>query len=225
MDENLKKSEEVQEAILKYLYGVLSKAKNENMTHETDVQIQHALRDSNSYTDEEVNKELIYLVGAGMVKRRSEPYSYNQLNRLTGKYKMIKGKQIDYKISDKGVDSIQGPSKFQRRNNFGGININNVHGAVAIGENNTVIVHQDHFNIYNQLNELEEAVRSSEVIPDEDKVEYTSDIGTLKSQIAKKQPNRTIIGEAWKSLSALATIEGVMQLYDRIHPLIAPFLQ
>jgi len=123
--DNLSRSDQIKEDVLIFLNEVMSKARNENMAKVTDAQIQHKLRDK-GYTPEEVTQELLYLVSAGRVKRVTESYTYDGYDWSTRKTKKMRGKQIEYMISDKGRDYIEGKSKFSRRDFVGGININNI---------------------------------------------------------------------------------------------------
>lgn len=217
--DNLSRSDQIKEDILIFLNEVMSKARNENMAKVTDAQIQRRLRDK-GYAAQEVTKELLYLVSAGRVKRVTESYTYDGYDWATRKAKKMRGKQVEYMISDKGRDYIEGKSKFGRRDFVGGVNINNIQGAVAIGENNTVIVNQQHYDVYQTISELEEAIKVNDNILDRDKAEYLGDVTTLKGQVAKKSPNKVIVKLAWGALATLANIEGVMQFIQRLQPLV-----
>jgi hypothetical protein len=181
--------------------------------------IQHELREK-GYEPEEVTKELLYLVGAGRVKKVSESYTYQGWDYEKRKSKPARGKQIYYMISDKGIDFVQGDSKFKRNSLVAGINIGSIQGALVLGENNTVIVNQQHYDIYKSLSELEEAIKTTSNIADEDKIEYLGDVATLKGQVAKKHPNIDVVKLTWSTLTALSTVEGVMQFIDRVSPFI-----
>lgn len=220
----IEKQDSIKEQILFYLNEIASKAYNENMAKVTDAMIIHELRDK-GYESNEVTKELIYLVSSGMVKKISETYTTQTWDFEKRKSKPTKAKQIYYMISDKGIDFVEGDSKFKRNSFVGGINIGNIQGALVLGENNTVIVNQQHYDIYKSLTELEEAVKTTTNISDEDKAEYLGDITTLKGQIAKKKPNISIIKLAWSAISTLSTIEGLNQFIERVFPLIQNFIK
>jgi len=220
----IEEQDRIKEQILFYLNEVLNKARNENMAKVTDAMIIRELKNK-GYESNEVTKELIYLVSAGKVKKLSETYTVETTDYNTGKNKSIKMKQIYYIISDKGIDFVEGDSKFKRSSFIGGINIGNIQGALVLGENNTVIVNQQHYDIYKSLTDLEEAVKTTTNISDDDKAEYLGDITTLKGQIAKKKPNVSIVKLAWSAISALSTIEGLNQFIERVSPLIQKFIK
>lgn len=223
MNTNLEKSDFIKEEILQYLYEVLKEAQNEHMRAKPEGQIQQALQEK-GYQRKEVTKELLYLVSAGQVKKNTETYSYDGYSHIGGKVKM-KGKQISYYISDKGIDHIEGASKFMRNSVLGVVNIGTVHGAVAIGENSVAIVNEPFLDAYNKLTDLAEEIQGVKAVTNEDKQEILGDIATLKGQIAKRNPNEKIIQMAWSSLAALSTIEGATQFIERIKPLIVHFLK
>lgn len=113
--------DEIRAAILKYLDEVMAKARNENMARETDAQIQIALREFN-YQDNEVTRELIYLVEKGFIKKtivRGSSMGVSKTKFVT----------TYYYISSKGRDHLHGASQeFKSSNYFGGINITSIQG-------------------------------------------------------------------------------------------------
>ncbi len=114
--------------------------------------------------------------------------------------------------------SVSTVSKVDKRT----LNINNspIHN-LSFGDRNTLS--QSVVNIDNKLAELAQQIDSSNVLTDDEKSDYKSDIQTIASQIGKSKPNRSIIKSAWQSVSALADIEGFTQLIVRLSPLIAAF--
>lgn len=202
----------IRRAILEYLDEVMSKAKNENLARETGVVIQKTLK-KQGHENNQVNQELIYLVERGYVKKASKTtIGYASKQKLT---------TVKYYISSKGRDYLHGASEeFKTSNYFGGINIQNIQGAIAIGSSNVAIVHKPHLNLYQALDDLKEAVLNEKSLSDEDKSEYVADIETIKNQVSKKNPSVVIVKTAWLGLSTLSTIEGLIQFVERVKPLI-----
>lgn len=210
--------DQIRRAILEYLDEVSSKAKNEHQAKETEPQIQKSLKKL-GYQHSQVNRELMYLVEKRYVKKES---------KTTTSYldKKLKLTTVRYCIGSKGIDYLHGVSEeFKTSNYFGGININNIQGAIAIGQNNMAIVHEPHLNLYKALDDLKEAVLKADEIQDEEKSEYVADIETIKSQVSKKNPSAIIVKTAWLSLAALSSIEGLIQFVDRVKPLIEGFIK
>lgn len=215
---DIERFDEIRKAILEFLDDVMQKAHNENMARVTDVMIQRPLRDK-GYQSNEVNQELMYLVEIGYVKKKIESSTGFGTSKLTFK-------TTYYYISSKGRDFLHGSSKqFKTSSVFGGININNIQGAVAIGENSIAVVHKPHLILYNALGELKEAVLDSKNLQDEDKREYVADIETIRNQVAKKIPNKAIISAAWKALGGLVAVEGLIQFVERVRPLIESLIK
>lgn len=210
--------DQIRRAILEYLDETMTKARNENLAKETGVVIQRALK-RKGYENNQVNQELIYLVEKGYIKKESKTttgYGASKLKLTT----------VKYYISSKGRDYLHGSSEeFKTSNYFGGINIQNIQGAIAIGQSNVAIVHKPHLNLYQALDDLKEAVLKEEKLPDEDKSEYVADIETIKNQVSKKNPSAVIVKTAWLGLSALSTIEGLIQFVERVQPLIEGFIK
>lgn len=98
----------------------------------------------------------------------------------------------------------------------------NIHNSpihnLSFGDRNTlsqsVIALDDH------LAKLSKKIDQSKELTADEKADYKSDIQTVASQIGKSRPSASIIKTAWKSVEALAAVEGFAQLIGRISPLI-----
>ncbi len=103
------------------------------------------------------------------------------------------------------------------------LNINNspIHN-LSFGDRNTLS--QNVVSLDDDLAKLFEKINNSEVLTDEEKNDYKSDIQTIATQIGKAKPSRESVKMAWESVKTLVTIEGFAQLIDRITPLIQKFL-
>ncbi|MCE9628596.1 MAG: hypothetical protein K8Q91_01235 [Candidatus Vogelbacteria bacterium] len=192
----------IRENILKYLYKINKEASIIDRTRCNERQIFLNLQEKHSRP--EVVSNLDYLIKTGWVK-------LEKINKLPY-----------YSISDKGINHFEGSSFFQKSHWVTGININNIQGVTVIGDHN--FVHQEFGDLYKNLDLLKEEVTKSGTISDEDKLDYQSEIETIKSQLAKKEPNKNIIKQAWAGLSVLSTLEGVVQFYQMAEEYIEPFL-
>lgn len=103
------------------------------------------------------------------------------------------------------------------------LNINNspIHN-LSFGDRNTLS--QSVVSLDDNLAKLFEKINNSEVLTDEEKNDYKSDMQTIAAQIGKAKPSRQIIKMAWESVKTLVTIEGFAQVIDRITPLMQRFL-
>lgn len=119
-------------------------------------------------------------------------------------------------ITQVNVSSV---SKVDKRT----LNISNspIHN-LSFGDRNTLS--QNVINLDNSLTELADQIDQSQVLTEDEKNDYKSDIQTVASQIGKSKPNRQIVKAAWTSIKGLADIEGFAQAIGRVAPLIQNFL-
>jgi hypothetical protein len=115
--------------------------------------------------------------------------------------------------------SVSSVSKVDKRT----LNIHNspIHN-LSFGDRNSVS--QKVINIDNYLAELSDKIDKTDLLTDDEKNDYKSDIQTIASQVGKSKPNRGIIKSAWEGMKVLADIEGFAQLIQRIAPLIVAFM-
>ena len=192
----------MREAILKYFYDLSKKALSMNRAKANELMTVKALVGSHARQD--IISNLLYLIQTGYIKQEKiEKIPY-------------------YMISDKGISHFEGTSNFQKSHWVTGINVTNIQGVTVIGDHN--FVHQEFNNLYKNLDLLKDEVSKSDSLTDKEKLDYQSDIETIKSQLAKEKPNKTIIQQAWSALSVLGTIDGIMSFYKTVEPHIAAFL-
>lgn len=207
----MNRNDEIRENILKFIYEKYKNASGINLAKVTDIEAQNALRQQ-GFNNSEIISNFLYLVQSGWIKKETKSWSIGK----------TRGKTDYYLASDKTINHFEGPSIFQKSNWMTGINITNIQGVTVIGDNN--YVNQQFTELYRDLDLLLEEVKKSAVIFDQDKLNYQAEIKTIKEQLAKQTPNKNIIKEAWTSLTILSTIEGVMQFYTRVEPLIKSLL-
>jgi hypothetical protein len=195
----MNKNDAIRNEILKCLYNHAKQAQAIIRTKLNERGIIVAMRGTD-YTTPDIISNLLYLVQAGWIKQEKiEKIPY-------------------YSINDKGINYFEGTSEFQRSHWITGINISNTQGVVVVGDHN--FVQQEFNHLYRELDLLKSELGKSSIISDQDKLNYQSEIETIQSQLAKQTPNKSIINEAWLALGSLATIDGVVSLYQRLQPLI-----
>jgi len=209
-------ADEIRESILEFLFSIHQKARGIKSTALTISKIKTALKQK-GLREREIVSNLDYLVQTEWVHEERETYP------ITSGGRQITAQRVTYKISEKGIDHFEGPSKFQRPHRVTGINVTNIQGVTVIGNDN--FVYNQYSDLYRSLNLLDEEIRRSDHFSDEEKLNYRAEIDTIKSQLAKPKPNRGILKSAWEGLKALATISGVAQLFLRIKTLIEPLIQ
>lgn len=158
---------------------------------------------------------LDYLIQAGWVKVESEEVEFKTPKGFTKRQK-----REYYKISDSGINYFEGPSKFQRvEKSVYGINVTNIQGVTVIGDQN-VIVNTKYLDLYRSLSLLSEIIRKSSQLSDEEKLNYVMEIETIKDQLSKPTPDRSIIKLAWEKLKPLATVSGIASFFKQVSELI-----
>jgi len=168
-------------------------------------------------SQKEVNSNLDYLVQKGWVREVVTPRSYT-----TPQGTIRQSEARTYKISDIGIDKLEGASAYRREERFSGINITNIRGVTILGSEN--VVNMEFSDLYRALDDLEKAVTESDALADEDKLSTTADIETLLSQLSKPKPNRDIIRTAWSAIETVVTAAGLVELLAMVARLIGPLL-
>lgn len=68
---------------------------------------------------------------------------------------------------------------------------------------------------------LEKEIESSDRLDDTQKLDVSGGISTIRTQIAKKNPNKNIISSAWESIKVLATLAGATDAVTKIGVIIS----
>ena len=165
-----------------------------------------------------VIRNLHYLIETGWVIEEIKESQF-----FTGTMSVPTEKKT-YRISKDGIDYFEGSSKFQKSNRLAGINISDVKNSVIIlGDNN--VVRNEHRELFEALDGLGRHIRMNSEISDEEKIDHQADIDTMKAQLMKSKPDRDIVGKAWSTLKAIATINGIISFYTKVAPLIEPLIK
>ncbi len=139
---------------------------------------------------------------------------------------MNKGERVNkttwYEISSDGIDKIEVESEFQENPRYAGINISATgSNIITMGDGN--IINTQFKSLHNELTELKKIVVSSGV-SDKEKLDVAADIETLKDQLIKPEPDKTIIGHLWSNIKKVADIVDVSEKIIKIAPLISTII-
>jgi hypothetical protein len=105
-----------------------------------------------------------------------------------------------YQISAAGIDKIEGPGEFTM-SKFHGIKIEATgQNIITLGDGNQI--NAQFSELGKSLVELREALTKSDT-PEDQKLSLVADIDTIQSQLAKPEPNRSIVAAAWESVRLL----------------------
>ncbi len=128
-----------------------------------------------------------------------------------------------YEVSADGIDKIEGESEFQQAPKYAGININaSGQNVITLGDGN--VVNAKFADLHSSLDELKTEVSSSPDIDDNQKLDVVVDIENIKDQLAKPNPNKTIIGHLWGGVEKIVTGNGMVDVVGKVAPLIAGLL-
>jgi len=162
-----------------------------------------------------------YLIGGGWIDKEIEEKEYT-----TPQGVKVPSKTPQYKASNKTIDHFDKEISFFKKNDVSGINITNIQGVttLSVGDNNNVVVNSEMKDLWTKLNDLNNAIKQGD-LPDTDKLDYSSDVKTIQSQLQKPKPDKTIIQQAWTNLKRVADVTGPLAtLYSAISPLIDAIL-
>ncbi len=209
-------NDEIRNKILHYFYNRNSVATSRFGKKGSAVKISDAKRElkaAHGMKQNEVMSNLTYLIDNDWVK------TVDIEKTVTTKGGTIPSTVTWYEITAKGIDKIEGGSQFEPKEKYAGINVtatgNNI---ITLGDGN--VVNAKYSSLHAQLDELKTAISSSTKINESEKLDLAVDIESIKDQLAKAQPNKTIIGHLWSGLQRVATIAGVVTAYERVKPLI-----
>jgi hypothetical protein len=203
-------SDTVRKVILKFLYEVHETARSLKSNRVPVSKLKQELK-KRGFKEQDIMSELDYLIEAGWVKVETEEYEFT-----TPKGFVRRNVKEYYKISDAGINYFEGPSEFQRvEKSISGIKVTNIQGVTVIGGNN-LVVNTQYLDLFRRLSVLSEVVRTSDQFSDEEKLNYIKDMDTIKDQLAKPSPDKSIIKLAWEKLKPLATVSSIITFFKYV---------
>src|SRR2546425_3884188 len=187
----------IRDALLRYLLEVHRKAKSPRSAGIGIRDLQAAMKSRFGFKQQEIASNLDYLVQKNWVREIVYARSF-QTSRGTTQ----QAEKVTYKISDAGIDRLEGASIYERTNLRPHINITNVQGVTVVGEGN--VVNTTFADLSRVLNDLRTAVLASQALDDQEKLNATADIDTLQTQLQKPTPDKSIVQRAWAAIEAVA---------------------
>lgn len=213
-------NDQIRRQILQYFYDRNASATSRFGKKGSAVKISDARRELKAryrVTQQQVMSNLTYLIDRGWVKT----VGVEKTVQVRGG--TVPSTVVWYEISALGIEKIEGESEFQPRERYAGINITATGGnIITLGDGN--VVNAQYARLHEELNGLKEAVSNSDSLSDEDKLDIAVDIETLKDQLAKAVPNKTIVSHLWSVIQKAVTGAGFVDYVTRVAPLVAPLL-
>jgi len=179
--------------------------------------IRKELKASHGLTREEVVRNLNYLMSQGWIEEeqvhKSVPLPSGTIIPQATSY---------YKITAAGVDKIEGQGEFTM-DRFKGIKIEATgQNIITVGDGNQVNARYE--GIAGALVELKNAVLNNDSLTELQKLDAVADIDSIESQLAKAEPNTTVIRGAWEGLKKLDTVMGLAEKISKLASLLARFI-
>ena len=192
------RDDQVRQTMLEYFYE-----RNKNATSRrgkatgaggTISVIRADLKASHGLTIQQVQSNLTCLLSQGWVE--DQPVSKSMTTNRGG---VIPAPTSYYVITAAGIDKIDGPSEFTR-DRFQGIRIEATgQNIITLGDGNQVNARFQ--QIGEALAELREAIKESNEVDDNAKVDLVVDIDSIQGQLAKPNPNKSVIGSLWNGIN------------------------
>ena len=130
--------------------------------------------------------------------------------------------QSKYRLSATGISLYDSDSRFNSLNRYSGINVENIGGIIVVGNNN--VVNTKYRDLYTHLDMLEKKIKLAEQLPNEEKLDPVAEIHTIKDQLSKNEPNKSIISIALAAVRIAAEIAGATDLWERASEVIQNLL-
>jgi hypothetical protein len=182
---------EIRRIMLQYFYNRNKKATSARGKEGSAVKISDVkkeLKTANGLTQREVQSNLTYLISQGWVEEDAVEKSYTAPSGT-----VIPSSTSYYRITAAGIDKIEGPGEFTMPK-FHGIKIEATgQNIITLGDGNQI--NAQFSELGEALAELRDAITESN-ISEQDKMNFVADIETVQSQLAKPQPDRSILATA-----------------------------
>ena len=210
---------EIRTVMLRYFYDRNRSATSARGKKGSSVKIsgvKRELKAGHGLTQQEVQSNLTYLISQRWVREDVIEKSFTAPSGT-----VIPSTTHFYIVTAAGIDKIEGPGEFTMPK-LHGIKIEATgQNIITLGDGNQI--NAKFGELGQSLSELRKAITNSEA-QESAKLELVADIDTIQSQLAKAEPNRTILQAAWEVVKGAAAINGCTVLVQKIAGLLAHFL-
>lgn len=213
-------NDQIRRQLLQYFYDRNASATSRFGKKGSAVKISDAKRElkaKHRLTQQQVMSNLTYLIDRGWVK------TVEIEKTVSVRGGTVPSTVTWYEIAAPGIEKIEGESEFQPKERYAGINITaSGSNVITLGDGN--VVNAQFSALHTQLNELKAAIAESPKIPESQKFDLAVDIESIKDQLAKQQPKKSIIGQLWAGIEGAVTAAGLVDLVSKVEPLIRGLL-
>lgn len=213
-------NDEIRRQILRYFYDRNSAATSRFGKKGSAITIsvvKKDLKDRHGLKPTQVISNLNYLIDRGWVNS----FAVEKTVKVRGG--TIPSTVTWYEVASPGIDRIEGGSDFERKERYAGINITATgSNIVTLGDGN--LVNAQFSELHTELTELKTAIAQSETLTDTEKLDLAVDIESIKDQLAKEEPNKSIVKTLWAGIKTAATAGGFIGAVERVRSLIESLL-
>lgn len=214
-------NDQIRQQILKYFYDRNANATSRFGKKGSAVRISDAKRDLKEkygLTQSQVMSNITYLIDRGWIK------TFEIEKTVQVKGGTVPSTVTWYEIAALGIEKIEGESEFQPKERYAGINITATgSNIITLGDGN--IVNAEFSELHNELSNLKKEILYSDNLTETQKLDLSVDIESIKDQLAKQQPNKTIIEHLWTGIERIVTGAGLIDVIGKIKPLIEYLLE
>lgn len=211
---------EVREILLRYFYDRNQQATSARGKQGFSVKIMDVrkeLKAQKGLSQQEVIGNLNYLISQGWL---AEEHIEKSVPLASGS--VIPQSTSFFKITSHGIDKMEGPGAFTM-DKFSGIKIEATgQNIITVGDGN--VVDASFGDLGSALSDLRKAVVGSAEVSEAQKLDAVADIDSMESQLAKREPNGSILAGAWDGIKKLNTVLGLAERVAKVGALVAPLL-
>jgi hypothetical protein len=208
-------NDEIRQMILQYFYDRAHNATSLRGKKGSSLKmkdVKSGLKALFGLKDNQIISNLTYLLSQEWVKEEIEKKAFT-----TPKGVSVPSETHYYSITAAGTDKIEGPGRFTPKR-FSGINIEAVGSVVTIGDGNQINVKFK--EAAQALSDLRNSVSDSNELNDEGKLDIVTDIDSIQDQLAKPNPNKSVIQTLWNGIERSAAVGTLTDLVHRVAPYI-----
>jgi hypothetical protein len=94
--------------------------------------------------------------------------------------------------------------------------------VITLGDGNVVNVRNE--GPFQQLSRLKDLITDSDAVSEDTKMDVAVDTKTLKTQLAKHDPDKQIVERLWQRISSVADVAGLASFVITIEPTVRQLL-
>ena len=206
------------EQILKFLYERHKTSRSISSIPIGIRDLQREMKERHGMKQQEVAHNLDYLIQVGWAAPVVKERDFTTPRGMT-----LSREQEKFKISDVGINRLQSATLFSKPRAAGQINITTSQGVTIVGDGNVVKAELADLSL--ALDDLETSILEHEELTPDQKLDVSADIATIRNQLAKSTPDKSIIQKAWEGIRIVGTIASLARAFAAVAPLIESALK